>query len=473
MTGGSLTIDNTSTGTNTIDVGTGATLTAASGASIELTGTIDGALAGAGGFVLDPGTTIGSGADLTASSFAFNGANVTSDLTYTGAGLTINGSGFNAGLGVTDGATFTITADDLAFGSSGQIGVSDSGTLVLDTDQTGAGVITLASFGTADIKNFANGTIIFLDGRGDLILQQPTSFTGTIAGFQQGDKIDLITPSVVTSVAYIDPDNTPSGGVLTAYDGTAVVASLQLLGNYTTSTGLTFSFTPDASGTGYDLYMPCYRRGTRIQTAQGETLIEQLAIGDTVMTTTGHLMPIRWIGRRSYSGGFAARNIEVLPVLIRAGALADDLPRRDLWVSPEHAMYVDGMLIAARDLVNGESIIQVEAVDEVTYFHLEFDTHAVIYAEGAPSESFVDDESREMFDNAAEYARLYPRAVRTPAHFCAPRVDQGWELEAVRRRLVERAARVATAFNCDPTRPPIDLRANGAGIIARSLQQRC
>ena len=98
-------------------------------------------------------------------------------------------------------------------------------------------------------------------------------------------------------------------------------------------------------------------------------------------------------------------------------------------------MYLDGLLIAARDLVNGESIIQEEAVDEVTYLHLELDTHAVIYAEGAPSESFVDDESREMFDNAAEYALLYPNAVRKPARFCVPRVEEGWELEAVRRRL--------------------------------------
>jgi O-antigen biosynthesis protein len=90
-------------------------------------------------------------------------------------------------------------------------------------------------------------------------------------------------------------------------------------------------------------------------------------------------------------------------------------------------------------LVNGESIIQEDVVDELTYIHLEFDGHTVIFAEGAPSESFVDDDSRQMFDNAAEYARLYPDAISEPVQFCAQRVEEGWELQAVRERLARRA----------------------------------
>jgi hypothetical protein len=448
MTGGSLTIDDTSTGTNTIDVGTGASLTAAGGASIELTGSIDGALAGAGGFVLDSGTTIGSGADLTASSFTFNGAAVTSSLTYTGSGLTLNSAS------VTDGATFTITAEDTAIPYDGSIGVSDSATLVLDTDQTGTGVITLASFGTADIDNFANGTIVFLDGRGDLELQQPTSFTGSIAGFQPGDQIDLVTSSVVTRVSFTpDPNDPPSGGILTAFDGATVVASLQLEGNYTT--GFTFGFTAVANG--YDIEVTtaaCYRRGTRIQTAHGETPIEQLAIGDAVMTHTGAHKPIRWIGRRSYAGDFAWGNRDVLPILIRQGALGEAVPARDLWVSPEHAMYIDGMLIPAALLVNGESIVQEQRVDEVTYFHLEFDTHELIVAEGAVAESFVDDESRERFDNAAEYHELYPHSTSQPTRFCAQRVEDGYELEVVRARLAARVNATGWAAHWPNARNP-------------------
>jgi hypothetical protein len=99
-------------------------------------------------------------------------------------------------------------------------------------------------------------------------------------------------------------------------------------------------------------------------------------------------------------------------------------------------------------------------VDELTYIHLEFDGHTVIFAEGAPSESFVDDDSRQMFDNAAEYARLYPDAMREPVRFCAPRVEEGWELQAVRQRLgrrteVMRMPTQKVSFDGGATTPPV------------------
>jgi hypothetical protein len=158
-----------------------------------------------------------------------------------------------------------------------------------------------------------------------------------------------------------------------------------------------------------------------------------------IKTRSGAMRPIRWIGRRTYSRDRACGNADVLPIRIGRGALADGIPRRDLWVSPEHAMFVDGMLIPAAHLVNGDSIVQEEIETAVTYIHLEFDAHEVIYAEGALSESFVDDESRGMFDNAGEYSTRYPHAVPRDAHFCAPRTEDGEELETVRRRLAVRA----------------------------------
>jgi hypothetical protein len=98
-------------------------------------------------------------------------------------------------------------------------------------------------------------------------------------------------------------------------------------------------------------------------------------------------------------------------------------------------MLIDGMLIPAAALLNGTSITQDGEVGELTYIHLEFESHSVIYAEGAPAESFVDDDSRGMFDNAAEYAMRYPGAAAKPARFCAPRIEEGLEMESVRRRL--------------------------------------
>ena len=182
---------------------------------------------------------------------------------------------------------------------------------------------------------------------------------------------------------------------------------------------------------------PCYRRGTQILTNRGEVPIETLQIGDWVMTMSGTARPIRWIGRRSYSGEFVAGNLELLPILIREGALGEAVPRRDLWVSPRHAMFLDGMLIEARALLNDVSIRQAETVDELSYIHLEFEHHELIYAEGALAESFVGDEERSGFDNAAEYVMLYPDHQRVPARYCATRAVEGEALQAVRKRLAD------------------------------------
>jgi hypothetical protein len=129
----------------------------------------------------------------------------------------------------------------------------------------------------------------------------------------------------------------------------------------------------------------------------------------------------------------------ILPICIRAGALADNVPRRDLWISPHHAMYLDGVLIEAKDLVNGVSIVQAERVEKVEYFHLELETHDVIIAEGAPSETFMDDDSRAIFHNAHEYWAIYPDAPPGPARYCAPRLEDGYKVEAARRRIDLRA----------------------------------
>ncbi len=179
----------------------------------------------------------------------------------------------------------------------------------------------------------------------------------------------------------------------------------------------------------------CYCRGTLILTTGGEVAVEELAIGDSLPTASGPARPIRWIGRRSYTARFAAANPNVHPVLIRAGALGTGLPRRDLHVSPKHAMLLDGVLIAAAALLNGETIVQPRSTGAIDYFHIELETHDVIFAEGAYAETFVDDDSRMMFHNAAEFAASYPDIRRQTAAYCAPRTEDGSVLEAVRRRL--------------------------------------
>jgi hypothetical protein len=167
--------------------------------------------------------------------------------------------------------------------------------------------------------------------------------------------------------------------------------------------------------------------------------VETLKIGDLVTTASGVARPIKWIGRRSYGRRFIMGRKDILPVCIKTGALADNVPKRNLWISPNHAMYLDGVLIEARDLINGASIVQPENAETVAYIHIELDSHDLIIAEGALSESFIDDNDRGLFHNAHDYRTMYPDAATRPAQYCARRLQDGYELEAVRQRIAMRS----------------------------------
>jgi Hint domain len=107
-------------------------------------------------------------------------------------------------------------------------------------------------------------------------------------------------------------------------------------------------------------------------------------------------------------------------------------------------MFLEGVLVPARHLVNRASIVKCAGMDDIEYFHLEFDRHVVILAEGAPAGSFVDDDSRMLFHNADEYRRLYPDERRGRyTEFCAPRVEAGYERDMLHRKLMARAERLS------------------------------
>jgi hypothetical protein len=167
----------------------------------------------------------------------------------------------------------------------------------------------------------------------------------------------------------------------------------------------------------------CYLRGTSIRTPQGERTIEELKIGDPVVTLSGESKPIKWIGRQRFKKSSQRWPKDFEPIRIRRYALDERTPHRDLYVSPNHAIYIDGVLIPAKYLINGLNITQCapEGTNTIDYLHIELFGHDVVYAEGALAETFGSlHEARDQFDNFYEYYRLYANENETAHLPCAP-----------------------------------------------------
>ena len=154
--------------------------------------------------------------------------------------------------------------------------------------------------------------------------------------------------------------------------------------------------------------LQCFGPGTLIATPKGETVVEDLTIGDMVLTADGRAVSVLWMGRQTVETRRASPRQE--PVRIRADALGDGVPHSDLTVTADHGMIVDGLVINASALVNGGSIDWVpmsELPERVTYYHIETEAHVVVHANAAPSETYIEISGRMAFDNYQEYLDLY------------------------------------------------------------------
>jgi hypothetical protein len=208
---------------------------------------------------------------------------------------------------------------------------------------------------------------------------------------------------------------------------------------------------------------PCFCIGTRILTAGGTLRrVEELQTGDQVKLFSGAAATVVWVGRRTLDLRGHPRPEAVQPVLFAAGALGPGLPCRDLIVSPDHAIYLDGHLIPAKALLNGFSIRQLKR-KKITYYHVELADHAVLFAEGTPVESYLETGNRAAFENAGSGMLLHPlvaQALREEKG-CAPFAESGPVVEAVRQSILELAGIQTT------TDPGLQIRyENGAAIIA-------
>lgn len=381
--------------------------------------------------------------------YAFNGAPATIT-TGVGQGILMSGGS------ITSIGTITVGAGSLLAGY---------GTLAAPLD--GAGTVkvqggTLDITGPVDAKQSTNfdvdpsSTLKFDGNVGSPTVSAKVTFMGSTATLDlpaaNSSPYNVSVSGFVTADSiYVAPGSHATlgsdGQTLTVYgSGNAVEGTIDFLGAAGRFTGDTFqvaangllSVVPDST--------ICFMPGTHIATPTGEVEVQDLRIGDLVLTAEGAAAPVRWIGRQSIVRTFADA-LRVLPIRIQAGALGESVPRRDLLVSPDHALLVEGVLVQAAALVNGSSIRrETQAPQRYTYYHVELDEHALILAEGAPAETFIDNVQRLAFDNWEEHEALFPdgRAMRELPHARAAAARQ--VPGAVARLVAQRAQALAAQW---------------------------
>jgi hypothetical protein len=176
----------------------------------------------------------------------------------------------------------------------------------------------------------------------------------------------------------------------------------------------------------------CFVARTQIRTTSGDVPVEDLAVGDMMMTLRGEPQPIAWIGKGRVLATRGRRN-EATPVIVRKDALGDNAPNRDLHVTKGHSLYLGRALIPVECLVNHRSIVWDDRAQEVEIYHIELDAHDVLIADGSPAESYRDDGNRWLFQNANSGWNQLPK----PS--CAPVLTGGPIVDAIWQQLLERA----------------------------------
>ncbi len=322
------------------------------------------------------------------------------------AGVTLNvpaGTSLPLTTNITMSGTGTATLSGAHVTSTNAISITAGQTLVLSgvtasvgNGGSGTGIIMLNGSSLA-MSNAAPTETIYFDpvasgGAKNALTIPSYGHNLTIQNFSFGDTINVggATLELVgsgPSYALKSTTGTSYGTVTLAAGSTLPGSSPYILNN----------------AAGANSY-PCFYPGTMLATADGEIAVEDVTIGTTLKTASGAVLPVRWVGWSEVAMRFADPLL-TLPIRIKAGALADGVPARDLLLSPDHAVFMDGVLVQAGALVNGVSILRETDVPEsFRYYHVELATHELLLAEHCPAESFVDNIDRMNFHNWDERA---------------------------------------------------------------------
>jgi T5SS/PEP-CTERM-associated repeat protein len=329
----------------------------------------------------------------------------------------------------------SLTFDTPIISGGGSFALGSGDSLVLNADTVTGQTFTLGSndkltigidqLATIDLP--ASGTGPFTPesnpNKGDLLLG---NFSGVIANFTSGDTIDVDTYLSSASAGTLSQNGSVVSVIEIANGATLGVLRFDTAANATA-----------AIADGAIALVPCFAAGTRISTDRGEVAVEAIEVGNRVRVLLGGgFSEVIWVGRREVDCACHAQPRKVWPVRIAAGAFGPGRPHGDVWLSPDHAVFVNDVLIPIRHLINGSTIAQVK-MDRITYHHIELAEHDVLLAEGLPAESFLDMRDGSNYANRPGPTRLYPdySARIWEAFGCARLVVTGPEL-AVARALV-------------------------------------
>jgi hypothetical protein len=386
--------------------------------------------------------TVAGTLDLTGTMSVASGLVVTGGVTVA-AGATLSGNG-GSGADVNGG---TLTNAGTIAGSDAVRFGAGAGTLIVDPGAVFMGDV-VANASVSDVLVLAGATAATLDGLGgqfsgfstlDFAAGATWTVDGTEAGLTTGQVINGFTgQDTIVLENFVESGYTYIAGTGLELTELTDPTTLDFIGKYTDKE---FKVTTDGTNTTIAI---CYLLGTRILTPTGEVPVEELEMGDRVVTRFGGIQTIKWIGRQTYDPRFIRKNKSKIPVHITAGALGDNMPARDLFVSPGHSMLLGDVLVLARDLVNGVTVTQDLPAGNATvaYYQLDLGAHDCVIAEGCWSETYADAPGlRAQFHNAAEYDALYPDM--PPADelsLCAPRPEHGKPLIEALRPILEIAA---------------------------------
>ncbi len=339
---------------------------------------------------------------------------------------------------VQSGTSAADAANNIADGDVGEWQLSAGGTLVINANTVDAGQVIVFEdkTDTLVIGQLVNGGPVGGDGISGEVptvaagadnLLHAGGFQAQIWGYQAGDQI-LFDNLAVTGDQIINRNTLELFGA-----GNADLGSLVFMNK---AGNQPLGATPMAAAAAQ---MACFVAGTLIETPDGKRRVESLAVGDEVVTLLGGPRRIVWVGSRAVDCTRHPRPEAVWPVRIAAGAFGENLPARDLFVSPDHAIYVDNVLIPAKRLVNGISIRQVKRW-RVVYHHIELAEHDVVFAEGLPAETYLDTGDRAKFSEASVITLHLDFSVGVwEAMGCAPLITTGPRLDAVRQQVTMRA----------------------------------